>query len=159
MRSNPLEPAHVYCKTPFLALASGLQELHIKLLIEVPNIDIYQFLRFPSSIKHITQHTAAMSLSAQSSGRQRSPSDTPTLHDNTDHSLKKRPWRRYVTPWEQIRDHKYEGEGTDEKPFIVDWIPEGDAENPMTWGKTYKWSVIMLVAVSTLAVAMASSTL
>jgi len=100
-----------------------------------------------------------MSLSAQSSGRQRSPSDTPTLHDNTDHTLKKRPWRRYVTPWEQIRDYKYDGEGTDEKPFVVDWIPEGDAENPMTWGKTYKWSVIMLVAVSTLAVAMASSTL
>jgi hypothetical protein len=103
-----------------------------------------------------------MSLSAQSSGRQRSPSDTPTLHnntDNTDHTLKKRPWRRYVTPWNDILNHKYEGEGTEEKPFVVDWLPEGDAENPMTWGGTYKWSVIMLVAVSTLAVAMASSTL
>jgi hypothetical protein len=100
-----------------------------------------------------------MSISAQSSGRQRSPSDTPTLHDNTDYGLRKRPWRRYVTPWSAIRDHKYEGLGTEEKPFIVDWLPEGDAENPMTWAEWYKWSVIALVAVSTLAVAMASSTL
>jgi hypothetical protein len=64
-----------------------------------------------------------------------------------------------VTPWSDIVGHKYEGEGTEEKPFVVDWLEDGDAENPMTWGALYKWSVVITVAVSTLAVAMASSTL
>jgi hypothetical protein len=66
-----------------------------------------------------------------------------------------------VTPWSDIVGHKYEGEGTEEKPFVVDWLdgPDGDAENPMTWGAVYKWCVVITVAVSTLAVAMASSTL
>jgi hypothetical protein len=106
-----------------------------------------------------TSSVSAMSVDAQSTGRQRSPSDTPTLHDNTDHTLKKRPWRRYVTPWNDIVNHKYEGQGTEEKPFVVDWLSEGDAENPMTWKDSYKWTVVIIVAVSTLAVAMASSTL
>ena len=100
-----------------------------------------------------------MSVDAQPTGRERSPSDTPTLHDNTDHTLKKRPWRRYVTPWNDIVNHKYKGQGTEEKPFVVDWLPEGDAENPMTWKDAYKWTVVIIVAISTLAVAMASSTL
>jgi len=93
--------------------------------------------------------------------------------------LRKRPWRRYVTPWEVILNHHYEGEGTEEKPFIVDWIKSDDngakkgdqngnekgnksiedAENPMTWSQAYKWFVVMSVAIATLAVAMASSTL
>jgi hypothetical protein len=100
-----------------------------------------------------------MSDEVQTPRRERSSSDTPTLHDNTDHTLKKRPWRFYVTPWADIRDHKYEGEGTEEKPFVVDWLPNGDPENPMTWNGTYKWTVVITVAISTLAVAMASSTL
>lgn len=90
---------------------------------------------------------------------ERSLSNTPTAHDDTDHTLKKRPWRLYTTPWRDIRDHHYAGEGTEEKPFVVDWLPEGDAENPMTWSGGYKWSVVITVAISTLAVAMASSTL
>lgn len=108
-------------------------------------------------------------------------SDTTTLNDQSgalretytsmpDFTLKKRPWRRYTTPWELIVSHKYEGEGTEEKPYIVDWLPAttdkegsaptgGDLENPMTWNDAYRWAVVMSVAVATLAVAMASSTL
>lgn len=78
--------------------------------------------------------------------------------DGKDYTLKKRPWRRYVTPWQSIVSQTYAGEGTVEHPFVVDWIP-GDAENPMTWKEAYKWAVTMMVAVATLAVAMASSTL
>jgi len=76
--------------------------------------------------------------------------------------LRKRPWRRYVTPWQRILTHTYHGEGTENEPYVVDWIDGergGDPENPMTWGAAYKWRVTMAVAVATLAVAMASSTL
>ncbi len=86
-----------------------------------------------------------------------------------DFQLKVRPWRRHVTPWSHIVNHRYEGEGTEDKPYIVDWIssndaakegePNGDPENPMTWAESYKWFVTMSVAIATLAVAMASSTL
>ena len=93
----------------------------------------------------------------------------PELGDHRDYTLRKRPWRRYVTPWKRIINHHYEGEGTEEKPFLVDWLPAqvdeegrascGDPENPMTWAQPYKWLVCMSVAVATLAVSMASSTL
>jgi hypothetical protein len=77
----------------------------------------------------------------------------------SDYTLKKRPWRRYVTPWETIIQHKYEGEGTEEKPYIVTWVAGRDEENPMTWADGYKWVVCISVAIATLAVSMASSTL
>jgi hypothetical protein len=73
-------------------------------------------------------------------------------------SLSKRPWRLHITPGDAILDAHYEGEGTDEKPYVVDWL-DSDAENPLTWPAAYKWTVTMSVAVATLAVAMASSTL
>jgi hypothetical protein len=78
-----------------------------------------------------------------------------------DLTLKRRPWRRYTTPWSAIIEQKYPGGGTDEDPFLVDWIGEGnvDPENPMGWKPVYKWFVTMVAAVTTLAVAMASSTL
>ena len=78
-----------------------------------------------------------------------------------DLTLKRRPWRRYVTRWSDIAEHKYPGSGTDEDPYLVDWMGEGssDPENPMGWKPTYKWFVTMVAAITTLAVAMASSTL
>ena len=90
--------------------------------------------------------------------------DQQTARDTSDHTLPKRPWRLYRTPWDRIVSHRYPGEGTDDKPYIVDWLPEGadgqgDPENPMTWRDPYKWTVVMSVALATLAVAMASSTL
>jgi len=77
---------------------------------------------------------------------------------STDLSLKKRPWRRHITPWHQIADNDYSGKGTEDDPYVVDWLSE-DAENPMTWKQGYKWLITLSVAISTLAVAMASSTL
>jgi hypothetical protein len=80
------------------------------------------------------------------------------VDDGRDHTLRKRPWRRYVTPWSEIVSHPYAGFGTDEDPYLVDWLP-ADHENPMTWKPKYKWTVMMIAAVATLAVSMASSTL
>jgi len=96
-------------------------------------------------------------------------SDDETLHSNdqhpspstshsTSHSLPKRPWRLYITPYSDILAHQYPGKGTEDSPYLVDWL-EDDPENPLKWGQKYKWFVTMTVAISTLAVAMASSTL
>lgn len=83
---------------------------------------------------------------------------SPPIDDGRDHTLKLRPWRQYVHPWREIISHPYPGAGTPEDPYLVDWLP-ADHENPMTWKKAYKWSVMMIAAVATLAVSMASSTL
>lgn len=78
-----------------------------------------------------------------------------------DFTLKRRPWRQYTTPWSAIIEQKHPGDGTEESPFLIDWMGEGlaDPENPMGWRPIYKWFVTMVAAVTTLAVAMASSTL
>ena len=107
--------------------------------------------------------------------RARSGDSEETVHTEqpakaTRYGLSKRPWRRHVTPWDRILNHQYPGAGTNDDPYIVDWITDsssqenekgaiGDAENPMTWSQAYKWMVVACVAIATLAVAMASSTL
>jgi hypothetical protein len=45
---------------------------------------------------------------------------------------RKLPWRRYITPTEDLLACKYDGQGTDADPYIVDWL-ENDAENPQHW--------------------------
>ncbi|WVR05572.1 hypothetical protein IAU60_002591 [Kwoniella sp. DSM 27419] len=72
------------------------------------------------------------------------------------YTLKKRPWRMYVTPFEDIVGKKYPGNGTQEDPYIVDWLP-GDKEDPQNWPAAYKWSMIAVVSWLTLAVALSSS--
>lgn len=59
-----------------------------------------------------------------------------------------------VTP-EVLKWH-YDGSGTEEDPFIVVWI-ENDPRNPMLWTKVKKWTITMLLAIATLAVAFVSS--
>lgn len=87
----------------------------------------------------------------------------PSISD--DHTLKLRPWRRYVTNWSAIINEPYKGSGTEEDPYVVDWLHGGDGkhardpENPMTWRNSYKWIIVVTVAIATLAVSMASSTL
>ncbi|WWD18216.1 hypothetical protein CI109_102666 [Kwoniella shandongensis] len=72
------------------------------------------------------------------------------------YGLKKTPWRRYVTPFETIVARKYPGSGTEEDPYVVDWLP-GDVEDPQLWPSVYKWTTIILVSWVTLAVALSSS--
>jgi hypothetical protein len=42
------------------------------------------------------------------------------------------PWRRYVTPVEELLAQKYEGYGRETDPYIIDWL-DGDVENPQNW--------------------------
>ncbi|KAL6708520.1 hypothetical protein ACN47E_002783 [Coniothyrium glycines] len=55
-----------------------------------------------------------------------------------------------------IIDWEYDGEGTEEDPYVVEWI-ENDPRNPMTWSKTKKWIMCLAVANSVLVVAFCSS--
>ncbi|KAH7385645.1 major facilitator superfamily domain-containing protein [Pyrenochaeta sp. MPI-SDFR-AT-0127] len=74
--------------------------------------------------------------------------------------------REGISHWKMILDQgvvtndivnwDYEGEGTDEDPFVVEWI-ENDPRNPMTWPKTKKWIMALTVANSVLVVSFCSS--
>lgn len=57
---------------------------------------------------------------------------------------------------DQIANYDYQGSGTEEDPYVVEWI-ENDPRNPMTWSKTRKWVGCLCMACATLAVAFCSS--
>lgn len=59
-----------------------------------------------------------------------------------------------VTP--EVQNWHYDGSGTEEDPFVVVWI-DHDPRNPMLYSELKKWSLTMLVAIATLAVAFVSS--
>ncbi|KAF2189504.1 MFS general substrate transporter [Zopfia rhizophila CBS 207.26] len=59
-----------------------------------------------------------------------------------------------VTP--EIAKWNYEGSGTEEDPYVVEWI-ENDPRNPMRWPKTKKWVMCMSMAMATLTVSFCSS--
>ena len=59
-----------------------------------------------------------------------------------------------ITP--EVEAFNYKGSGTEEDPFIVDWITQ-DPRNPMLYGKAKRWTLTMVVAIATLAVALVSS--
>ncbi len=61
-----------------------------------------------------------------------------------------------MTPFEDVLNYKYPGSGTDEDPYIVDWLPN-DVEDPQRWPAAYKWTCIAIVSFATLAVALSSS--
>ncbi|ORY13731.1 benomyl/methotrexate resistance protein [Clohesyomyces aquaticus] len=55
-----------------------------------------------------------------------------------------------VVKWE------YEGSGTDEDPYVVEWI-DNDPRNPMRWGNVKKWTGCLCMAMATLVVSFCSS--
>lgn len=55
-----------------------------------------------------------------------------------------------------VLHHNYRGAGTDDDPYVVDFIPN-DPRNPMGWTMLKKWIITLLVAVATLCVSFASS--
>lgn len=57
---------------------------------------------------------------------------------------------------DEIVNYDYEGSGTEEDPYVVEWI-ENDPRNPMEWNKTRKWVGCICMAFATLAVAFCSS--
>lgn len=67
----------------------------------------------------------------------------------------KMPWLKMVFDQglvtDDIRNWEYEGSGTEDDPYIVEWIDD-DPRNPMNWSTWIKWSLTQLVAIATLAV-------
>lgn len=59
-----------------------------------------------------------------------------------------------ITP--EVEKHHYRGSGTEDDPYVVTWI-EDDPRNPMLYSEVKKWTLTMLVAIATLAVAFVSS--
>lgn len=57
---------------------------------------------------------------------------------------------------QDIIDFPYEGAGTDDDPFVVNWIPN-DPRNPQLYSPLRKWSITGAVSIATLAVALISS--
>ncbi|KAF3043526.1 hypothetical protein E8E12_010263 [Didymella heteroderae] len=57
---------------------------------------------------------------------------------------------------EEIKNWDYEGSGTEEDPYAVEWLPN-DPRNPMTFAKTKKWIMAIAVANSVLVVSFCSS--
>ena len=56
----------------------------------------------------------------------------------------------------EIINYDYEGAGTEEDPYVVEWI-DNDPRNPMNYSELKKWSITAVVAIATLAVAFVSS--
>ncbi|KAJ5683568.1 hypothetical protein N7462_006733 [Penicillium macrosclerotiorum] len=57
---------------------------------------------------------------------------------------------------QEIIDFDYAGSGSEEDPYVVEWIPN-DPRNPMEFDIRLKWLYTILVAFATLAVSLASS--
>lgn len=55
-----------------------------------------------------------------------------------------------------VINHKYNGSGTEEDPYRVEFIPN-DPRDPMGFAMWKKWAITLLVAFATLAVAFVSS--
>ncbi|KAL2131033.1 hypothetical protein VTI74DRAFT_5623 [Chaetomium olivicolor] len=55
-----------------------------------------------------------------------------------------------------VLNYTYPGEGTPESPYIVDFLPH-DASNPQRYPNSKKWTITLLQALATLAVAFVST--
>ncbi len=74
--------------------------------------------------------------------------------------------RETISHWKMITDQgvvtkeiiewDYEGQGTEEDPYVVEWI-ENDVRNPMNWSRTKKWILSLAVANTVLVVSFCSS--
>lgn len=97
------------------------------------------------------------------------PAANGTSNDNTTNNnsnLDVESGRETISHWQMIRDqgvvtreiinYDYEGSGTEEDPYVVEWI-DNDPRNPMTWSKTKKWVITLTVANAVLVVAFCSS--
>ncbi|KAI0378286.1 MFS general substrate transporter [Hypomontagnella monticulosa] len=60
----------------------------------------------------------------------------------------------HMTP--DVINHVYPGSGTEEDPYLVDWIP-GDTKNPYEIATGMKWWITVIMAFGTLSVSLSSS--
>ncbi|KAM7207356.1 Major facilitator superfamily domain containing protein [Naviculisporaceae sp. PSN 640] len=58
---------------------------------------------------------------------------------------------------DDVLNHPYPGNGTPESPYLVDFLPGHDARNPLQYENWRKWTITVLQALATLAVAFVST--
>lgn len=63
--------------------------------------------------------------------------------DSDRNPFPKRPWRKGALSWDAIRDHHYDGAGTESDPYVVKWL-DNDPENPHNYSFGYKWAITIL---------------
>ncbi|EEP79877.1 hypothetical protein UREG_04723 [Uncinocarpus reesii 1704] len=81
------------------------------------------------------------------------------MSEETPHPSRIPYWRQVLQPGavtQEVVDYPYRGSGTEDDPYVVEWIPN-DPRNPLLFSNAKKWSITMLVAMATLAVALISS--
>ena len=59
-------------------------------------------------------------------------------------------------PYEIEKSHIYDGQGTEEDPFVVEFRRD-DPSNPMNWSQFRKWFITTIVTLSVFAVTLTSS--
>lgn len=57
---------------------------------------------------------------------------------------------------DEVLNQQYAGHGTSESPYVVDFLPY-DASNPQQYPQYKKWTITILQAIATLAVAFVST--
>lgn len=62
----------------------------------------------------------------------------------------------YTTISPDVLNHHYPGSGTEDDPYRVEFLPD-DERDPQNFSSLKKWSITLLVAIATLAVAFVSS--
>jgi len=88
--------------------------------------------------------------------------DPEKQHQQQEHHGKKEKVPHWRLVWSQtlisdaVRNHKYKGSGTEDDPYVVEFIPN-DPRNPMEFSNFKKWAIVGTVAFATLAVAFVSS--
>lgn len=114
---------------------------------------------------------ATSSSDASTVGRNERDVSSPEIKRNTDVEKQSQEQRRHypkekVPYWRIVLDqalvtdavlnHNYKGAGTEDDPYIVEFIPN-DPRNPMEFSQFKKWFIVITVAIATLAVAFVSS--
>jgi MFS family permease len=56
----------------------------------------------------------------------------------------------------EVVDHVYPGSGSDEDPYLVDWLPD-DVKDPYGISKGIKWWITVIMSFGTLAISLSSS--
>ena len=83
---------------------------------------------------------------AKPTNKKLKPSNPNHFHHTFSHSLLTK----------EVVEYHYRGSGTEEEPYIVDFIPN-DPRNPKTWPSFRRWGIAVMVSVATLAVTFVST--
>jgi MFS family permease len=108
-----------------------------------------------------------MALRTQSSSQTPENSDSAlALHGDDPENQKHAPPNHKLSHWhvvfsqslvtDAVLNHPYRGSGTQEDPYVVEFIPN-DPRNPMGFSQWKKWFITIDVAIATLAVAFVST--